>query len=108
MERVRPVIASGGLPPVSMDMLENAIYTPANSGAWFVIAMPGGQQMFGYHATSVIGGGIPDRLVAEFVLSSMEKLLRRIETRAAEEVADHYVGAHEPIAAGDGGWVPTW
>ena len=48
-----------------------------------------------------IGGAIPDRLATDYVMFGLERMLRRIERRAAEEVPGHYDHAHEPLMGGD-------
>ncbi len=94
-------VAAGRVPGVDTDRGEDAIYTPVNHGAWLVIALPDGGSLLGYHVTSIIGGAVPDRLVADYALFTLGKVLHGVEERT-RAVIEHYDAAHEPIEGGDG------
>ncbi len=98
--------AAGRIPGVDAERAKDAIYTPVNHGAWLVLALPDGRTLLGYHVTSVVGGAIPDRLVADWSMSTLSRVLRGVVRRAAEVVA-HYRGAHEPLSGGDGRPIPV-
>jgi hypothetical protein len=100
--KAEPFIAAGAVRGITTEMAASAIYTPVNSGAWVFIALPDGTTLLSYHATSVVGGNIPDRLVAEFIRMGLEELLRRVERIAAEVVRDHYTPGHFTVLGGDG------
>ena len=96
-----PAIDAGRVPGVDRERAEAAIYTPVNEGAWLVIDLGDGTSLLGYHVTSVIGGAIPDKLVADFTLLTLGKLLRGVVDRV-DEVVGHYAADHTPIEGGDG------
>ena len=105
---VRPLVEAGEVGAITTELLEEAIYTPVNNGAWVVIALSASQTLLAYHASTEVGGHIPERLVAEFTLSGMEKLLQRIEARATDGIQAHYTGDHAPLAGGDGVAIPRY
>ena len=98
-------VAAGRIPGIDTDRIKDAIYTPTNHGAWVVIPLPDGTSILGYHVTSVIGGAVPDKIVADYSLFMLGKLFKEVIGRTPEVVA-HYDAAHEPIEGGDGVPVP--
>jgi len=94
-------VGGGRVPGVDSERIEGAIYTPVNHGAWLVIDLGDGTTLLGYHVTSVIGGRIPDKLVADYTLLTLGKLLKGVVERAPE-VVSHYAEGHAPIEGGDG------
>lgn len=98
----RPHLEAGAVDGITWPMAEAALYTPINRGGWVFLALPDSSTLMSYHATSVVGGSIPDRLVAEFIRMGLEKLLRRAERIAAEVVPSHYTHGHEIVLGGDG------
>jgi hypothetical protein len=98
-------VAAARVPEVDEVQAANAIYTPRNDGAWLVIDLGDGTTLLGYHVTSVIGGAIPDKLVADYTLFTLGKLLKGVEERTPT-VIEHYDAAHEPIEGGDGVAIP--
>ncbi len=98
-------VAASRVPGVDQDRAADAIYTPRNDGAWLVIDLGDGTTLLGYHVTSVIGGAIPDKLVADYTLLTLGKLLKGVEERTPT-VIEHYDAAHEPIEGGDGVPIP--
>ena len=97
-----PVITNGKVKGVDMEMYHSAIYTPVNRGAWVAIDM-GDHAIFGYHATTVVGGNIPENLITQFVFQGMDKLLKDIEQRAKKSIPSHYTAGHRgDIIGGDG------
>ncbi len=94
-------VGAGRVPGVDSGRAAAAIYTPVNHGAWLVIDLGDGTSLLGYHVTSVIGGRIPDKLVAEYTLLTLGKLLKGVVERVPKVVA-HYTEAHVPIEGGDG------
>jgi hypothetical protein len=105
---VRPLVAAGEVGALTLEQLDEAVYTPVNNGAWVVISLSGGQTLLVYHAATEVGGRIPERLVAESTLGGMEKLLRRVEARAIDGIQAHYTGDHEPLVGGDGAPIPRY
>ena len=102
----RPMVARGEVEGLDLEAFDNALYTPVNHGALVFIQLPDSHSLMAYDVTSVIGGNIPDRLVAEFVRAGMERSLRRVETRAREVIPTHYRDGHEPVLGADGAPVP--
>ena len=100
------VVQAGHIPGIDGAMADDAIWTPVNRGAWLTIQVPGAGTILGYHVTTVIGGNIPDRSVADYALLTMTKLLRGAEGRARDEVKEHYGADHEPLPGGDGRPLP--
>ena len=97
-----PIINQGKVKGVDMDKYHSAIYTPVNRGAWIAIDL-GEYAIFGYHATTVVGGNIPENLIAQFVFQGMDKLLKDIDNRAQKTIPSHYSTGHKgEIIGGDG------
>ena len=107
VSRVRSRVAAGEVGRVNVAAFDESIETPVNEGAWIAIDLPGDRALLAYHATTVVGGSIPDGLMSRFVLLGMDKMLRGIGQRAREVVPTHYVVGHEPIPAGGPGLTPT-
>jgi hypothetical protein len=106
----RPLIAAGRAPGVTLEHLEQAIFTPVNHGSWHMAPVSGSKVLVAYQATSVVGGAIPDSLVVQLTMARLESVLRDLETRAHEWARVHYTevslqkghgsvfgGAGEPI-----------
>ena len=104
----RPLVARGAVEGLDVAAFDAALYTPVNQGALVFIALPESQSLMAYDVTSVIGGSIPDRLVAEFVRISMERSLRAVEQRAREVIPGHYRAGHPPVLGADGVPVPFY
>jgi hypothetical protein len=104
----RPLVERGEVAGLSLEAFDAALYTPVNHGAMVFIALPYGYSLMAYDVTSVVGGNIPDRLVAEFVRAGMERSLREVETRAREVVPGHYRGGHAPVLGANGEAVPLF
>ncbi|MEL6341616.1 MAG: hypothetical protein AAFV53_00690 [Myxococcota bacterium] len=104
----RPTVEAGAVAGLTLRTFERAIFTPVNHGALVFIGLNEGETLLSYHATSVIGGNIPERLAAEFIRSGLDKLLRRIDRIAREEVRSHYTARHPVLLGGDGQPVPHY
>ena len=104
--KARPLVEQGAVGSITVEAFDKAIFTPVNKGAWVFIDLGEGQTLLGYHATSEVGGSIPERLVAEFVRAGLEDLLRRVERLARDTVPGHYTGSHAPVLGGSGQPVP--
>ena len=97
-----PIVTQGKVKGIDMEMFQSAIYTPVNRGAWIAIDL-GDHSIFGYHATTVVGGNIPENLITQFVFQGMDKLLEDIEQRAKKSIPSHYTAGHKvDIIGGDG------
>jgi hypothetical protein len=102
----RPLVERGEVAGLDLAAFDDAVYTPVNHGALVFIALPDDHSLMAYDVTSVVGGGIPDRLVAEFVRAGMERSLRAVEKRAREVISSHYRADHVPVIGADGRPVP--
>ena len=102
---VRPFVESGKIAGLTMSEFDKAIYLPANLGGWLSIALPNGQTLFGYHASSSLGGEIPDKLVNRYVMLTLGDIVDEVRT-GAKMMRTHYVAGHDPIQSGSGAPVP--
>lgn len=98
---VAALVASGRLSSVSSTLVAEAVWTPVNHGAWLVVALDDQHTILGYHATSVVGGAIPETLVIRFIHSSLGSVLGGVAARA-QTMAAHYRDGHPPVIGGDG------
>ena len=105
LAQVRPMVQDGRSNGVGMDQVDDAIFTPVNRGSWFMVAV-GDQTLLGYQATSVVGGAVPDWLVARLAMARLESVLRGVEDRARTWVGDHYTASHPGVFGGDGQHIP--
>ena len=104
---MRPIVASGGVEGLSIEPFEKAIYVPSNVGGWVSLKLPNGQTLFSYHASSSLGGDIPDKLANRFVMLTLGNIMDEV-VRNAGRMREHYVAGHTPIKSGDGGTVPLY
>ena len=81
--------------------MESAIYTPVNEGAWAMLTIVD-KTLLVYHASTVIGGNIPDNVVAQFIVSTVDEMLMDIHDRARKNIKIHYRAPHSFIYGGDG------
>ncbi len=95
------LVHAGKVEGVTWKMASESIYVPVNRGSWVTIAMAGGRTLLVYHATTVVGGMIPDSFVVRFAMSALDELLYGVAERAAQMRA-HYAANHEPWPGGDG------
>ncbi|MEL6344095.1 MAG: hypothetical protein AAFV53_13330 [Myxococcota bacterium] len=107
-ELVRPKVERGEVEGLDLATFDAAVYTPINEGAWVFIDLPDGRSLIAYHLVTVVGGNIPDRLVAEFVRRNMENQLRTLESRAIEVVPQHYRSGHTPVLGVNDAPVPFY
>jgi len=108
LEQARPFIERGDVSGITTEHLDDAIFTPVNRGSWWFFELEDGQTMFGYQATTVVGGAIPTWLVTKLVMSRLETIVRDLEKRAQEWSPKHYSGDHAPVLGGDGVAVPKF
>ena len=92
-----------------MDLIDDAVYTPVSKGAWEMMDVQSDARLVVYHATTVVGGSIPEDAVVRYTVSTLEDLMKGMEKRAVEWVPTHYVGEHDhQILGGDNQWLPTY
>jgi hypothetical protein len=99
-------VSEGRVPGITKHMVNKAIYVTVNQGAWIAIKLPEDRTLLGFHATSVIGGRIPDRFVADYAMWSLGSALSRVAARATT-VYEHYDSSHRRVHGGDGVPLPT-
>lgn len=108
LTEARPFVERGEVPGITTDHLDSAVFTPTNRGSWFMLELDDGQTLYGYQATSVVGGAIPTWLVTQVVMARLESVLRDLETRAKEWAPKHYRQEHQPVFGGDGTPIPRF
>ena len=107
--QIRPFIEAGKLPGVTIDLIDDAVYTPVSKGAWVMMDVQSDVRLVVYHATTVVGGSIPEDAVVRYTVTTLEDLMKGMEKRAVEWVPKHYVGDHDHrILGGDNQWLPTY
>ena len=105
--RSMAAVKRGAVAGVSLEDAEGAIYTPANHGSWALIEQPSGKTLIGFQVTTLVGGIIPDHLVARYGVMRMDDVLLGIE-EAAKTIHRHYTAGHNIILGGDGEPIPTF
>ncbi|MFT5455594.1 MAG: hypothetical protein ACI9K2_002076, partial [Myxococcota bacterium] len=80
-DAARAAVAAGRVGKVSEKQFDSAVKVGVNNGAW-VACTVGGRTLLVFHAQSVVGGSIPDRLVTDFTMMTLGKVLRGVETRS--------------------------
>ena len=108
LEQARPFIEHGDVKGITTAHLEDAIFTPINRGGWFFFELDDGQTLYGYQATTVVGGAIPTWLVTKLVMSRLETIIRDLEVRAIEWSPKHYTGEHANVLGANGEPVPKF
>ena len=97
----KAAVAAGEVPGIDSHAADDAIYVPVNHGAWLYIRLPDDSIILGYHATSVVGGRIPEKLVADYTMLTLGSVLKGVLEKVPK-VRAHYDAAHKPIRGGDG------
>jgi hypothetical protein len=106
-ELARAALADGRIPGWDLESTQGAVYVPVNDGAWLVCSLPGGGTLLGYHVRFVAGGRIPDRMIADYGMATLGRVLRKVVARAGE-VEAHYRGGHYAIPDGAGQDIPLF
>lgn len=107
--RVEDAVKAGKVENTSHSMWAEAIETPTNIGAWVAVALPSGGTLFAYHGATRVGGNIPEGLMLQYIKSTLDGLLRGVESRARSKVPGHYTAAHgATVVGGNGEAVATW
>jgi hypothetical protein len=108
LPRARAAIAAGAAPSLVPEVVDEAVLTPVNHGAWLLTRVAPDRTLVVYQATSVVGGAIPDWLVLKLTTARLESVLREVETRARDWVPGHYGRAHAPVRGGDDRPIEPW
>lgn len=98
---------AGTLGGITLAQYEAAVMTPSNEGALAFLATGPDETLLVYHATTAVGGNIPERLMAEFAKATLEGYLRKVEKNARDVVPTHYSGDHYEMLGGDGQPIPV-
>ncbi len=106
-QAMRGVIEAGGFTRLDLDRFEDAVFLPANRGAWIFLDLPDGRLLFAYHTAAALGGVVPDRLVTGYLYRGLDDIMARTMKRAAE-MKSHYVGGHEVLMSGTGKPLPRY
>lgn len=98
----REAVAGGLHPAITLAMVDDAVFTPVNHGSWMFARLDDQRAVVAYQATTVVGGAIPDWLVAELARARLEEVMRSLEQRAGTWARGHYVAGHAPLIGADG------
>ncbi len=106
--QIRPFIEAGKLPGVTIDLVDDAVYTPVSKGAWVVMEIQSDVRLVAYHATTVVGGSIPEDAAVRYTVTTLSDMLKGMEKRANEWVPTHYVSGHVGVLGGDNKELPLY
>jgi hypothetical protein len=104
---MRPLVAQGLVPGLTLKSFDSAIYVPTNTGAWLALALSPHQSLLGYHVSTSLGGDLPDILVNRYMYWSLGRLISEVVERAAV-MPSHYTAGHPPIVGADGVAIPLY
>ncbi len=79
---------------------EDALWVSLNDGGWQIYSWPDGALLV-YQVRASMDGWITDDLVTRYAMSTLERMLRDIDGRAAG-MAEHYDHAHTRLLRPDG------
>lgn len=105
---IKPFIESGKLPGVTIDLVNEAVYTPVSKGAWAVATVNDNTNLIVYHATTVVGGSIPESTAVRYTVMTLEEMMTDMENRAVGWIPTHYVSGHVGVLGGDNQIIPTF
>lgn len=97
--------AAGRIPKLDRDDLDDAIYLPANRGAWTLAELDPGRTLVIAFLDADLGGRFPDAIVRAFTKRQLKAGLVTLEDMA-NRVHDHYKG-DPPIHDGWGEEIPA-
>ena len=105
---IKPFLEAGKLPGVSVDLINDAVYTPVSKGAWAVATVNDNTRLVVYHATTVVGGSIPESTAVRYTVMTLEDMMKDMEKRAINWVPNHYTSGHVGVLGGDNQIIPTF
>lgn len=108
LPRAREALAAGKAPALGPEVVDAAVTTPVNHGAWMLSAVDAEHTLVVYQATSVVGGAIPDWLVLKLTTARLESVLRNVETLGRDWVPEHYGPTHAPVRGPDRQVLEPW
>lgn len=103
----KALIAAGKVEGVSVRDGEGFVYTPENRGAYFAIALADGRTLWGFHAATVVGGNISDRMVTNFTMMQLRGIFQDVIERGLK-AKTHYILGHEQVVGGNGEPIPLF
>jgi len=83
LPQTQEAAARGEIEGVSPAVYRKSVEVNINNGAWVAIALSPDETLLVFHAQSVVGGAIPDKLIADFVMMSMGKVFKGLTARAS-------------------------
>lgn len=83
-----------------------AVWVPMTNGSWFLMPVANGTLVI-YTARTNIGGAIPDELVTQWALSTLDEMIGHMLDRATT-IHQHYGVEHEPIIGGNNNAIPAF
>ena len=93
------LLADGEVDGLSARDGRKALYLPVNRGGWTMFELDSGRTLVAIHVMTVMGGWIPDRLVANMASDQLEDMLTKLEPRA-DAIHERYDTSY-PIFTGD-------
>jgi hypothetical protein len=100
-------VSEGRVPGLTAEGIEDAIYTPANQGAWLVCSLSDGRTLLGYHTAFLAGGSIPEWFITDWGMATLGKMIKGVEDNS-RDVHDHYRTPHYLIHGGHGSELPLY
>lgn len=99
LDKAEQAVSSGAVKGVTPGMFHRSVEVEINNGAWVALSLGPEETLFVFHAQSVVGGAIPDRLLTDFAMMKMGKVFRDVIARAT--VVDTWFKPGE-LEGGDG------
>lgn len=100
-EIARRSIAAGNLDGITAETARDAVYVPANEGAWILFRLEENVTLVAYRVIARVGGHIPDSWIASFGMNQLSGILDAVAEHAAE-APQFYDPKTHPITGGDG------
>ena len=101
------LIAAGKVDGVTSKAARSYVYTPVNKGAYFALVLSDDRTLWGFHASTVVGGNISERLISDFSMMQLKGIFQDIEERGLK-IPTHYDAGHVPIVGGNGSAIPHY
>lgn len=99
-ETAARLLANQEVDGVTSKQGSKAVYVPVNRGGWTMFELDERRVLVAAHVTSVLGGWVPDTLVARVVSSQLQSMLTNLEDEAAG-IHQRYDG-QSVVLTGDG------
>jgi len=79
----RAAVTEGKVKGLTEELYDKSVLVDTNNGAWVAIALGPKETLAVFHVQTVIGGNIPDKLIADYMMLTMKKLFKDLTRRAA-------------------------